>query len=266
MSYQIFYHAEQAQAEYVILSSGLGGHASFWQAQIACLQQYFHVIVYDQKGCHAQSVLLDQSYTMTDMALQVLDILHEQNIQSCHFIGHALGALIGIELAVLMQQQGMKLLSLIAINAWDVPDAHTLKCFQTRIQLLKYAGCEAYVQAQALFLYPPAWISKHHEHIRLQEQKQLEDFPPISNVLTRIRALSQFKVGQSHYEALMQTDLHYLVNQDDFLVPYQKSDDLKHTLGHGRIQTFLQGGHASTVTETIQMNHAILDCLMPVVI
>ena len=51
------HHAAQADAPYVVLSSGLGGHASFWNPQIRVLQQHFHVVAYDQEGCHSDSEL-----------------------------------------------------------------------------------------------------------------------------------------------------------------------------------------------------------------
>ena len=57
MNVQIFpSHIEDA--DYVVLSSGLGGHAQFWQPQIQDLQTKFHVLTYDQEGCHENSTLL----------------------------------------------------------------------------------------------------------------------------------------------------------------------------------------------------------------
>ena len=85
------YPCHRAQAEYLLLSSGLGGHASFWQPQIAALQQYFHVLVYDQAGCHQNSALLPQPYSLSNMAQEVLQLLQQEQIQRFHFIGHALG-------------------------------------------------------------------------------------------------------------------------------------------------------------------------------
>lgn len=257
------YPCHRTQAEYILLSAGLGGHGTFWQPQIAALQQYFHVLVYDQAGCHANSAVLKDGYSMTDMAQELLDLIQQEKIQRLHFIGHALGALIGIELARLAQSLNIDVLSLTAINAWDRPDPHTLKCFQARTRLLQYAGTTAYVEAQALFLYPPAWISAHHQHIAEQEQKQCQDFPPSANVLARIRALSAFQVTAQHRAALAKSRLHFIANRDDFLVPYQKSEDLKQILAHGKLSIFNHGGHACTVTETEQINQAILNFLQP---
>lgn len=44
MSHQLYLCQFNSDTQYVVLSLGLGGHGSFWQQQIAALQQYFHVL------------------------------------------------------------------------------------------------------------------------------------------------------------------------------------------------------------------------------
>ncbi|WP_151776177.1 pyrimidine utilization protein D [Acinetobacter bereziniae] len=258
MKEKIFPCSNGQDAEFVILSSGLGGHATFWQPQIAPLTQYFHVLVYDQEGCHADSAHLPQYYSIQNMAEQALAILQKYKIDKCHFIGHALGAVIGAELAVLVQNTSISLLGLTMINAWDTLDPHTQKCFQTRIALLKDSGAEAYVRAQALFLYPPAFISKNHQEIQQIENIGLQDFPPSHNVMARLKALMEFEILPIHRKALLNTDLYYIANKDDFLVPYQKSHDLQAALGHGDLTVLDYGAHASTITDSKTLNYLLI--------
>lgn len=130
--------------------------------------------------------------------------------------------------------------------------------------LLNHSGAEAYVRAQALFLYPPAYISKNIEQIQCSEKVGLADFPPTQNVLARLNALMNFEITDVHVQALSQTALYYIANQDDFLVPYQKSIDLKNRLGHGEFALMPTGAHASTITETERVNQQILQNLIGV--
>lgn len=197
----------------------MGGHANFWKPQIEVFTQCFHVLCYDQEGCHADSASLPDQYTITNLAQQLLQILNQEKIQCFHFMGHAIGGFIGAELAVVMSS-GMRLLSLTCINSWDELDPHTQKCFEARLHLLKSAGAEAYVRAQGLFLYPPAWISKNHAHLKTLENIQLEDFPPIQNVLKRIEAAQKFRINEQHIQALECSQLHFIANQDDFWCQY----------------------------------------------
>ncbi|ALH96424.1 pyrimidine utilization protein D [Acinetobacter equi] len=267
MNYYIHPSKNRAAKEFMVMSSGLGGHANFWNPQIETFSQYFHILTYDQEGCHASAEYLIDQYSMTNMAKQVLNILDQENIEKFHFVGHALGGHIGAELATLIHEDEVlknktKLLSLTSINAWDNLDPHTEKCFSARTALLEYVGAEAYIQAQALFLYPPAWISKNIKQIELAEQKQGLDFPPKHNVFARLNALKKFKIEQKHIEALKDVKVHLIANQDDFLVPYQKTLDLYQTLGHGTYSILENGGHASTVTEPEMMNQAVINFLI----
>lgn len=268
MAYQVYRAESPVVTEFIILSSGLGGHASFWNYQINVLNKYFHVLTYDQDGCLYNSPLLKEDYSLTDMAQQVLDILNQEKIKQCHFLGHALGGHIGAELAVLMSQENnndmpqKKLLSLTSLNSWDELDPHTEKCFTTRIALLKFAGIKAYVDAQALFLYPPQWISDNIKTLKNSENAQIQNFPQIENIFSRLDALQKFKISEKHIEALKNTKIHLIANQDDFLVPYHKSFDLKSKLGHGTCSIFESGAHASSITEAEKINESIISFLI----
>lgn len=255
------HHAAWVDAPYVVLSSGLGGHASFWNPQIEALQQHFHVVTYDQEGCHSDSELLPTPYSIDHMAGQILDLLINDGIREFHFIGHALGGHIGMQLATYQADKAFKLFSLTMLNAWGELDAHTQKCFEARTSLLLNSGAEAYVRAQALFLYPPQWISTHIDQLTEAENKQLLDFPPIQNVLARIQAVQAFKLEEAHQQALKDVLVHLIANQDDFLVPYQRSQQLQQLLPHSQLSLFATGAHASTVTETAQINQSILQFL-----
>lgn len=256
------HHAAWVDAPYVVLSSGLGGHASFWNPQIEALQQYFHVVAYDQEGCHSDSELLPTPYSVDHMARQILDLLISHDIHEFHFIGHALGGHIGMQLATYQVEKKFRLLSLTMLNAWGELDAHTQKCFQARTSLLLNSGAEAHVRAQALFLYPPHWISTHIDPLTEAENKQLLDFPPIQNVLARIQAVQAFQLEEVHRQALKNLPVHLIANQDDFLVPYQRSQQLQQCLPHSHLSLLDTGAHASTVTQTDQVNQLILSFLI----
>jgi aminoacrylate hydrolase len=256
------HHAAWVDAPYVVLSSGLGGHASFWNPQIEALQQYFHVVAYDQEGCHSDSELLPTPYSVDHMARQILDLLISHNIREFHFMGHALGGHIGMQLATYQVDKAFKLFSLTMLNAWGELDAHTQKCFEARTSLLLNGGAEAYVRAQALFLYPPHWISTHLDPLTEVENKQLLVFPPIQNILARLQAVQAFKLETEHQQALKDVPIHLIANQDDFLVPYQRSQQLQQCLPHSHLSLLDTGAHASTVTETDQVNQLILSFLI----
>jgi aminoacrylate hydrolase len=55
--------------------------------------------------------------------------------------------------------------------------------------------------------------------------------------------------------------MHLIANQDDFLVPYQRSQNLKQLFPHAQLTLLKQGAHAATVIETVLMNKEMLGFL-----
>ena len=127
--------SKKPDAPTVVLSSGLSGSAHFWQAQLSVLQSDYRVIVYDQSGTGRSPASLPADYSVQSMADELLALMDDIKITRCHFIGHALGGLIGLSIAL---QRPEILQSLLLINAWSSPNPHTLRCFTVRKSLLHH--------------------------------------------------------------------------------------------------------------------------------
>lgn len=245
--------SKNPDAPTVVLSSGLGGSAHFWQAQLPVLQSGYRVIVYDQNGTGRSPASLPSDYSIQSMADELLALLDHTKITHCHFIGHALGGLVGLNIAL---QRPEILQSLVLINAWSSPNPHTLRCFRVRQSLLHNSPPEMYLQAQALFLYPPDWIMFNIERLEQEEQHMLERFPNQDNLLARIKALSEFDIDSQL--GAIKTDTLVVANKDDMLVPWQRSEVLASGLVNGTLRVFDYGGHACTITEPKIFNDLLL--------
>jgi aminoacrylate hydrolase len=173
MRYDVLDRTAVDKASTVILSAGLGGLGHFWRPQIEALSAHHRVIIYDQRGTGANAGELPDDYSIGHMADDVISVLDDAGVASCHFAGHALGGLIGLELA---RRHPARLASLILVNAWARVDSHTLRCFEARTALLNYVGIEAYVRAQPIFLYPAPWLSEHEDSVRKEEAVGIANF------------------------------------------------------------------------------------------
>jgi aminoacrylate hydrolase len=67
-----------------------------------------------------------------------------------------------------------------------------------------------------------------------------------------------FELSEEIRAALQNIPMHLIANQDDFLVPYQRSQSLKQLFSHAQLTLLKQGAHAATVTETVMMNKEML--------
>lgn len=88
-----------ADGETVVLSAGLGGSGHYWESQLPALRERYRVLVYDHFGTGRSGGEIPEYYTVADMADELEAMLVTADAGRVHLVGHALGGLIGIELA-----------------------------------------------------------------------------------------------------------------------------------------------------------------------
>jgi aminoacrylate hydrolase len=233
-----------AGAPAVVLSSGLGGAAHYWAPNIPALARDFHVIAYDQFGTGRSPGALPDGYTIAQMADELAAMLDSLGVSRCHFIGHALGGLIGLQLAL---GRPALLDRLVVVNAWAKTHPHTLRCFAARKSLLLNTGTAAYVAAQPLFLYPPNWMAARTDWLTEQDKAGVAHFPPVEAVLRRIGAVEAFDISARLAEITVPTLA--IATRDDMLVPSLCSVTLADGLADARLELLETGGHACNVTD-----------------
>ena len=249
MHYEV--HGEALSKGTVLLSSGLGGAGSFWAPQLQALCRQHRVVTYDQRGTGRSAEPLPDPYSITAMADDVTEILDELGIGRCHFVGHALGGLVGLDLAL---RRPDRIGSLVLVNAWARGDAHTARCFDVRRDLLRI-GPEAYVRAQPLFLYPAPWMARNAQRLAREHEHALAHFQGTDTLLKRIAALLAFDAADRLGEIACPTLV--AAARDDLLVPWTASETLAAGIPGARLWVVAEGGHGFTVTEPDAFNAAL---------
>ncbi|NDL61969.1 pyrimidine utilization protein D [Acerihabitans arboris] len=240
---------QDADAPTVLMSAGLGGSGAFWAPQLAALGDSFRIILYDHAGTGRSRGTLPGDYGMGHMAEDAIALLDRLAIGRCHFIGHALGGMIGLELALAHPE---RIDRLVVINSWLTLDPHTRRCFDIRRQILRDSGVEAYVRAQPLFLYPADWLSRHDALLKLEEALQIQHFQGSQNLLRRLRALMDTDFSQRL--APLSAPVLVMSCRDDMLVPWQCSRALANALPAAELLEMSYGGHAMSVSNSAQFN------------
>ncbi|NDZ14218.1 pyrimidine utilization protein D [Variovorax sp. WS11] len=243
-----------AEGDAVLLSPGLGGSAGFWSPQLAALVEAGHrVIAYDHRGTGRSPADLPAGYTIAEMARDVLEVMDATSTPRCHLVGHALGGLVGLQLAL---DAPARVASLVLVNAWSRPNPHSARCFEARLALLGACGPRAYVEAQPIFLYPAAWCDHNAQRVAAEVEHALAHFPGEANLRARIGALRAFDVdarlGQITAPALVASA------EDDVLVPWTCSQRLAEGLPQASLDRMPHGGHAHSVTEAAAFNRRLL--------
>lgn len=247
-------HGRQADdAPTIILSSGLGGAGAYWLPQIGALATSMRVVTYDHRGTGRTGGMLPDDYLIADMADDVLEIADHLKLDRFHFMGHALGGLVGLDLAL---RRPELLSSLVLVNAWSKVDPHTERCFEVRLALLEKAGVAAFVKAQPLFLYPAVWMSEHADRLAAEETHGIAHFQGDYNLLKRISALRTFDIDDRLNGIV--TPALVTATRDDLLVPFTRSQRLAERLTNARLTLIDFGGHAVNVTAPDTFNADVL--------
>lgn len=240
----------------ILLSSGLGGSGAYWTPQIDTLAKSFRVITYDHRGCGKTGGTVPEQGGIAAMAEDVLQIVERLGLKRFHFMGHALGGLIGLELAL---RQPSLIDKLILINAWSKADPHSGRCFDVRLELLEKSGVPAFVKAQPLFLYPSWWMSENAARMAHDDEHGVSHFQGKENVTRRIAALRAFDVDERLGEIAAPTLL--MATRDDLLVPYTRSSRLNEGLPNAQLSLWESGGHAMNITLPDRFNSEIREFL-----
>jgi len=246
----------QPCAPTLVLSAGLGGLGSFWQPQLAALRKAHRVVIYDQRGTGRSPDVLPDGYSMRDMAAELADALAEREITRFSIIGHALGGMVAMQLALDYPDRVERL---AIVNGWLRLNAHTRRCFQVRQDLLLKAGVEAYVRAQPLFLYPADWLAENEARMEAEDALHCAHFQGTENLLHRLRAL--MSCDFTPQAGLLSRPVLLICSQDDLLVPSACSRQLYKALPNATLETMPRGGHAMSVTESAAFNAILLTWL-----
>lgn len=239
------------QGTAIVLSAGMGGSGSFWAPQIASLSHHHRVVVYDHVGTGRSG---RSERTIAGMADDIACVMDHAGIDRAHVVGHAIGGIVGLELAM---RHPRRLRSLVVVNGWGKADPFLRRCFEIRKQILNQSGPRAYVRAQPLFLYPPAWISENIDHLEAEEERILAHFPPVPTMNQRIDMFLAFDAG----DRLGAIDVPTLLAsaRDDSLVPAYLSSRLAAAIPHARREEVGWGAHAFTAVTPDVFNRSLLD-------
>lgn len=253
------YYERHGSGPPLMTAAGLGGVGSFWAPQLEAWTPHVEVILHDHRGTGQSSRDLI-TYSVAQMARDVIELADGLGIERFHFAGHSAGAAIGQELAL---RHPDRVLSAVLAAGWGRRDPWFARCFETRATLLRTAGPEAYVRAQGLFILPPWWASANDAKLVAFETGMLSHFPPPEIVLSRIAAITAY--GPAEELGALRMPVLVVCADDDHLTAPHMSVELHRLIPGSRLALLPTGGHFNTMTRPDEFNETVLGWLRSVV-
>jgi aminoacrylate hydrolase len=239
----------------VLMISGLGGLASFWQEQVAAFSRRYEVITHDSRGV-GESDPIRGGYTVDRMAGDVIALMDRLEIERAHLMGHSTGGAIAQTLAI---EHPKRVESIVLSGCWTKPDAYFRRMYGLRKEILQRGGPSSYVPATTLFVYPSWWIARNNEKLRHMEAQNLANFPPLEIAMSRIDAILAF--DRTAGLPRIKTPTLVIGAEDDIVTPAYFSEELARVIRGAEVKIFPRGGHWFPHVVAREFNQAVLPFL-----
>ena len=221
----------------LMLVSGLGGSAMFWQPHVGFFAEHFTVVLHDHRGT-GRSELSEIDYAVPQMVDDAVQLMDGLGIARAHWIGHSTGGAMGQTLAL---SQPERLDRMVLSATWAGTDTYFRRSFEVRAATLREQGAAAYQKASALALYPPFWIRDHEAELAALEAQAEATIPKPQIMLSRIAAIVAFDCRDRLRELTVPSLA--LCARDDVVTPAYYTEELGRLIPGCRTVILPEGGH-----------------------
>jgi aminoacrylate hydrolase len=227
----------------LLLVSGLGGTAAFWNAAAAHWGRRFRVIRMDQRGIGASSRGTAQC-TIDRLAEDCLRVLDAFGSKRAIMLGHSTGGCILQALALAAPERVERL---VLSGAWARPSRYLTELFAARLRLLELSPRD-YAAMAAFLSYPPAWIEENWNKVAPTIANPPESDAARQVIRERIAALTGFdrsaEISRIAIPSLV------IGAEDDQVVPAFMQRDLAQRIPGADLRLLDGGGHFFPVSRT----------------
>lgn len=235
----------------LVLVSGLGGTAAFWDPVVPALEPHFRVIRFDQRGI-GSSDRGTARVSIEQLAQDTRAVLEHTDARDAVLLGHSTGGVILQELAL---RDASRIGSLVLSGTWARPNRYMAELFRSRTVLLEKAPRE-YAAMLAFIGYTPDWLEANWP--RFEAMLAAAPTSPVAQtvVAERIAALLAFDrskdIGEINVPVLIQGA------EDDLIVPAFLQRELAELMPSAKLRILPSGGHFFPVTRATKFVEMLL--------
>jgi aminoacrylate hydrolase len=225
----------------LLLVSGLGGTASFWNPVIPELAKTFRVIRLDQRGI-GSSTRGTAPTSIDTLATDCFAVLEHVASSRALLLGHSTG---GVILQSMALADESRIAGLVLSGTWARRNRYMGELFRSRAEILTAAPRE-YAGMVAFLGYPADWLNEHWALYQMMIESAPTSYEQQQVVGERIAAIMAFdrsaEIGGIRAPILIQG------SEDDLIVPAFLSRELAELMPRAEIAMTPTGGHFFPVT------------------
>ncbi len=242
----------EGQGPSLLLVSGLGGTAGFWDPSVPILARTFRVIRFDQRGIGTSTRGL-AACTIDQLAQDCLTVLEAAGVERTILLGHSTGGCIGQSVA---RQAPDRLDGLVLSATWLKPTRYMGALFDTRRSLLDQ-NPHAYASTATLLAYPSDWLEANWTVYESAMSKAPIGTAARQVVRERIDALLAFD-GSADISSLATPAL-ILGARDDVIVPAFLQAELAGAIPAARMIMLDYGGHFFPISRPVEFTTEVAE-------
>jgi aminoacrylate hydrolase len=227
----------------LMLVTGLGGTAAFWDPVVAPLAQSFRLIRFDQRGIAASS-RGTAATTIDQLAHDSSAVLDAVGSKRATLLGHSTG---GVILQAMALTDERRIAGLVLSGTWAKPNRYMAELFRSRAEILKLLPKE-YTAMVGFLGYTADWLNANWP--KYDTMVGAAPFTAAQQMIVaeRIDAIMAFDRAHDVHRITVPT----LVQgaEDDLIVPAFLNRELAGLIPHATLQMFPTGGHMYPITRT----------------
>lgn len=149
------YYSDRGEGMPIVLLHGFCGSSAYWDDVVPILARQYRVITPDLRG-HGKSDVVNESFTIEDMAQDFVHLLDELQIEQIVLFGHSLGGYITLAFA---EHHAIRLRGFALVHSTGNEDAEQAK--ENRLKAahtVQSEGIQAFVSGLVPKLFAPAHV------------------------------------------------------------------------------------------------------------
>jgi aminoacrylate hydrolase len=238
----LFVHVDGSGPD-VLLVTGLGGTASYWDPVVPALAKTFRVIRYDQRGI-ASSTRGSAPTTIDQLALDTFAVLDHVGSKRAVLLGHSTGGVI-LQTMALMPGNESRIAGLVLSGTWAGKNRYMAELFGSRAEILSMRPRE-YAAMVGFLAYTADWLNANWD--KYDAMRATAPVTPVQQAIVaeRIAAIMAYDRAADVHKISVPV----LVQgaEDDLIVPAFLNRELARLIPHAELQMLPTGGHMYPIT------------------